>query len=382
MANQFDLTLLDLEQNSTIVATTYSDGFTSKASNEETNGAFSFLEGTDENGNVTHYILTGLGTYKLSTLKIPGEYNGLPVKEIAHQAFATFEDVEDHGGLENITGIEIPSSITKIGNGAFQYLPNLTTVIFADASNRGLDPLEIGEEVFLKCINLAGTVELPFRCNSIGAMAFEGCKKITKVYTGIKCALIGYQAFCGCSSLSSVVFGNANDKGQFPEETGLNAYSDSIKIIEYDAFINCTSLTYVYLPPSVMEIGECAFRGCTSLTQIEAGAKSWWFKGTSKKTGEAVSKDLMKDKTALANALVITDYALIWYRDETVPPPSIEIQGDHLIITDYYNRAEHFRIYAGTDRTKLLEVAMVYLNDDYYIIPEKDRDNTINLDEQ
>ena len=384
MANQFDLTLLNLEQNSTIVAKTYGDGVLSEASNEETNGAFSFSEGKDSNGNVTHYIVTGIGTYKLSTLQIPGEYNGLPVKEIARQAFAGWEDYEDIselGLLGNVTGVVIPSSITKIGIGAFEYLPNLTTVAFADASKRALERLEIGDEAFYSCQKLEGTVELPYRCISIGSRAFDGCKKITKVYTGVKCEIICQEAFQGCSSLSAVVFGNHND-GTFPGETGANIYSDSLKIIEFDAFLNFTSLAFIYLPPRVMEIGSGVFRGCTSLTQIEAGATSWWFKGTSKATGEAVSKNVMGDKTELAKALVITDYALIWYRDETIPPPTIEIQGDHLIITDYSGLAENFRIYAGTDRTKLLEVAKVYTNNEYEIIPEEQRDNTINLDEQ
>ena len=58
------------------------------------------------------YMVTGIGTWKGTTLVIPEEHEDLPVTEIAPYAFS--------GELKSYTkAVEIPASVEVIGDGAF-----------------------------------------------------------------------------------------------------------------------------------------------------------------------------------------------------------------------------------------------------------------------
>lgn len=71
----------------------------------------------------TYYIVTGIGTWRNSTLVIPSTYEGLPVREIGNYAFqnCTF--------LEKVT---IPASITRLGYGAALGCTGITKITLAD----------------------------------------------------------------------------------------------------------------------------------------------------------------------------------------------------------------------------------------------------------
>ncbi len=49
---------------------------------------------------------------------------------------------------------------------------------------------------------------------------------------------------------------------------GVGIIPEGKKVIEREAFKNCTALTSIVIPDSVTEIGESAFEGCTGLTSI------------------------------------------------------------------------------------------------------------------
>ena len=65
-----------------------------------------------------YYIVTGMGTFKGTELVIPSEYKGLPVKEIAKDAF---------NNCDAITSVIIPNSIISIGENAFYMCNSLTS---------------------------------------------------------------------------------------------------------------------------------------------------------------------------------------------------------------------------------------------------------------
>ena len=68
---------------------------------------------------------------------------------------------------KKIAEVVIPDSVTKIGDGAFQYCESLTSVVIPDSVT------EIGEEAFEGCTSLTSVV-IPDSVTEIGEEAFEG----------------------------------------------------------------------------------------------------------------------------------------------------------------------------------------------------------------
>ena len=121
-------------------------------------------------------------------------------------------------------------------------------------------------------------VTIPSSVTKIGDNAFNGCTGITSVNIPKGVNLIEYYAFYRCTSLKNVNM-EENTKKLFKTEIGSWAFSNctSLKSISFpsnvtslgDSVLNgCTSLEDINIPGSVTEIGNYAFNGCTSLKSI------------------------------------------------------------------------------------------------------------------
>ena len=130
----------------------------------------------------------------------------------------------DNYGYSSLTSIEIPNSVTSIGDCAFYECSSLTSITFGD--NPQLT--SIGDGVFYDCESLT-SIEIP---NSVTS--------------------IGYAAFYDCTSLTSLTFGDN------PQLTSIGE----------EAFHYCSSLTSILIPNSVTSIGEEAFYNCSKLRNI------------------------------------------------------------------------------------------------------------------
>lgn len=97
---------------------------------------------------------------------IPDTYEGLPVTGIDRGAFE---------GVESITSVIIPNSITSIGNCAFMHCNNLTSVTIPNSVT------SIGENAFSYCDNLT-SVTICDSMTKIGNNAFSMCNKLTDIY--------------------------------------------------------------------------------------------------------------------------------------------------------------------------------------------------------
>lgn len=276
----------------------------------------------------SYYIVVGYEGDK-TTIEIPAEYKGKPVKSIGAWAF-------DHVQHE-VTSIIIPDSVTRIGEGAFEWKIHLTDVIIGSSvvdignyafrecsslknvtfnNNNSLE--NIGNEAFyhtqIEEIDIPDTVKsigwcafahctslkeiaLPEQAENFGGSTFVGCLSLTKVkipstYTSVPDSVfinctgltdvyisnsvkqIGSHAFEGCTSLKNVVF----EENSQLETIGWGAFTNtpiesielpnSVKTIRNEAFKDCTLLTNIVIPDSVTTIQERAFMGCTSLTSI------------------------------------------------------------------------------------------------------------------
>ena len=127
-----------------------------------------------------------------------------------------------NGVLNEYTGnessVQIPSTVTAIGTGAFSGNTSITSVTIPSGVTR------IGLEAFSDCTNLR-SVSLPSSLQSIGVAAFYGCTSLTSVTIPEGTQTISDEAFSSCSSLSSVTI------------------PDSVTSISEDAFYGSDNVT-------------------------------------------------------------------------------------------------------------------------------------------
>ena len=149
--------------------------------------------------------------------------------------------------------MEIPNSVTSIGNSAFSSCSGLTSVEIPNSVK------SIGEYAFASCYGLT-SVEIPNSVKSIGEFAFDGCSSLTSVVIPNSVTSIGSSAFEGCRGLTSVVIPN------------------SVTSIGVGAFEDCSGLTSASIGNSVTEIGSNAFYGCSGLKKVEISDLEAWCK--------------------------------------------------------------------------------------------------------
>ncbi len=146
-----------------------------------------------------------------------------------------------HDTFRKLKKVNIPNSVTTIGNYAFSGT-SLTSINIPNSVTY------IGERAF------SGTsltsINIPNWMTTIGGGMFRGCTSLTSVNIPNWVTEIGDSAFSGCTSLSSIDIPNA------------------VTVIGHYAFSGCTSLPSIDIPNAVKVIGSGAFSGCSSLTTL------------------------------------------------------------------------------------------------------------------
>ena len=198
-----------------------------------------------------------------------------------------------------LTSVTIPGSVTTIGESAFSGCSGLESIVVENGNTKyhsnsnclietasktlilgckkSIIPSDgsvtsIGDSAFAYCSELT-SVTIPDSVTSIGEDAFEYCSGLTSVTINNSVTYIGRCAFWYCSGLTSVKIPNL--------VTSISAYAfaacskltnvtipNSVTSIENGAFENCRGLTSIIIPNSVTSIGDFAFAYCNELISI------------------------------------------------------------------------------------------------------------------
>lgn len=180
-----------------------------------------------------------------------------------------------------LESVDIPSSVAVIGRQAFkEYLPlkrvNITDVaawsniyFVSDDAN----PLHYAHHLYLNGEEIKD-LEIPSTVTSIGDYAFEGCFDLTSVSIPNSVTAIGNCAFQGCKGMKSASMGNSIatiGSWAFFDCSGLENLTlpNSVTTINVGAFKNCSGMKSVNIPNALTTIEQEVFNGCSSLMSID-----------------------------------------------------------------------------------------------------------------
>ena len=203
-------------------------------------------------------------------LKAPGELSGAySVKEgtriICDLAFSS---------CVSLSEIVIPSSVTSVGDWAFNGCNSLSEIVIPSSVT------SIGDRAFWRSRSLSEIV-IPSSVTSIGDRAFCGCSSLK--YISIPKSVIGlngnpfaeWNGKLECLSPNFVYEDDIlfnKDKSRIISFRNQNIKSyvipSSVTSIGDSAFWGCRSLSEIVIPSSVTSIGDGAFLGCRSLSEI------------------------------------------------------------------------------------------------------------------
>lgn len=228
---------------------------------------------TDRLGSeiISHTAAYGFGVIECSE----------PITQIGDEAFRYASDM---------TTITLPSNVNTIGQCAFLQCSSLKSISGYE-NVRSLEPyafescsaLEsfiipegitgISDGLFKNCNSLSEVI-IPDTVKSIGESAFDYCSSLVSLelpsgLTGLESmafahcsALIGVELPSGITEISSLLFYECSALKSIKIPAG-------VSLIGQWAFGACLSLENVTIPETVIEVRYCAFSRCTSLRTIK-----------------------------------------------------------------------------------------------------------------
>ena len=201
----------------------------------------------DENSKIIAYSVANCDWSISGELKIPATYNGNPVTAIGKNAFEN---------CAKLTSLEIPDSITTIGDEPFWYAGAIEKITVDDDNKfySSTDGILFNEEnTELICYPSAKEGEsykIPDTVESISQAAFYACSNLKSIVIPDNVTTINEKTFECCSSLESITI------------------PSGVKSIGDNAFHICRSLESVTIPNGVTSIGFYAFAGCSELKTV------------------------------------------------------------------------------------------------------------------
>ena len=253
----------------------------------ETYGDFEYSVLDDGTVEITKYIGSA------EKVEIPEKINGKSVTSIGNYAFEYCENITSvtipdsvtsigfrvFSNCTSLTSITIPNSVTSISGEAFENCTSLTAINVASENSNYVSVngvLYNKDKTTIICYPAGkkdNNYKIPDSVTEIDDYAFNGCISLSSVTIPNSVTSIGVYAFEYCASLKSITIPDSVPlvgPGAFSNCTNLTSVTiqNGVMYIGNEAFANCTSLTGITIPDSVTWIGRYSFDGCTSLTSI------------------------------------------------------------------------------------------------------------------
>lgn len=199
-------------------------------------------------------------------------------------------------GCSSLAGITIPNSITSIGNYVFNGCTGLKDLRIENGENTlslGYNSetsyYNLGKGLFYDCplenLYLGRTLEYETG-DKYGNSPFYGIETFRSLTIGSSMTSIANSMFKDCFDLTNITVEEGNVKYDSRDycnaiiETETNTLifgcqnttiPNSVTSIGNSAFFGCSSLTNIVIPNSVTNIGAYAFNGCSSLAGVTTG---------------------------------------------------------------------------------------------------------------
>ena len=211
------------------------------------------------------FYMDSLGGYQITRAKtrldanlvLPSTYRGEPVVSIGSNCFVNHTE---------ILSVQLPDCLKEILTGAFHNCSIATLEIPNSVTT-------VGDNAFDACAQLQN-VKLGQGIETISATAFSNCSQMREVF--IDYAVIGVE-FQRNASIESVVLGDnvtTIESGAFAYCENLSSFSmsDSVVDMQSYAFYQCVSLTSFVVGNGVPAIHNDTFDGCKSLRTFTIGS--------------------------------------------------------------------------------------------------------------
>lgn len=203
----------------------------------------------DENGTLTRYggfdknVVIPVG---VKTIGVEAFHNYANLESVSIPDSVTCIDGFVYGAFQGCTGlksIELPNSITNLGNWVFEGCTSLTDVTLPNNLEG------CGINVFANCTSLKSIV-LPNSLKGIGHGMFSGCSNLVSIHLPDNMGELPGAMFADCDSIKDLNF------------------LAGITTIGGSAFSNCDNLKNIIIPNSVTAVGSDSFGNCRNLESV------------------------------------------------------------------------------------------------------------------
>ena len=183
---------------------------------------------------------------------------------------------------------QMPESVTKIADYAFQDCNKLTALKFSE------NVTDIAYAAFYGCGSLT-YIDIPESVKSIGLSSFSGCSALESITLPENLKTVGGYAFSECNNLKKVYItdlaawcgidfaGEDSNPASYSGALYLNdelitelIIPSGVSSIGDYAFSSNSSITSVNIPSSVKAVGASAFLGCDNLEKVNINDLAAW----------------------------------------------------------------------------------------------------------